>query len=158
MALQAALQDGDPAPDFTLARDGGGMLSLSAFKGRKLVLYAYPKDDTPACTQEAIAFNRLRAEFAAADTEILGISPDPVKRHDKFKAKHGLEFPLVGDSELSALQAYGIWVEKSMYGRNYMGVERTTFLIGRDGRISRIWRKVKVAGHAEEVLAAAKAL
>jgi peroxiredoxin Q/BCP len=158
MALQASLQDGDPAPDFTLGRDGGGTLSLSEFKGRKLVLYAYPKDDTPACTQEAIAFNGLRKEFAAADTEIVGISPDPVKRHDRFKAKHALDFPLVADGELNALQAYGLWVEKSMYGRRHMGVERTTFLIDRDGRIARIWRKVKVAGHAEEVLAAAKAL
>lgn len=158
MALQAALQEGDPAPDFKLGRDGGGTLSLADFKGRKLVLYAYPKDDTPGCTQEAIAFNGLRKEFTAADTEIVGISPDPVKRHDKFKAKHGLDFALLADEEQNALQAYGIWVEKSMYGRSYMGVERTTFLIDRDGRIARIWRKVKVAGHAEEVLAAAKAL
>jgi peroxiredoxin Q/BCP len=153
-----ALQDGDQAPDFKLGRDGGGTLSLADFKGRKLVLYAYPKDDTPGCTQEAIAFNGLRKDFAAADTEILGISPDPVKSHDKFKAKHGLDFPLVADEALGALQAYGIWVEKSMYGRSYMGVERTTFLIDRDGRIARIWRKVKVAGHAEEVLAVARAI
>lgn len=153
-----ALQDGDEAPVFSLARDGGGTVSLDDFKGRKLVLYAYPKDDTPGCTQEAIAFNRLRAEFAAAGTEILGISPDPVKSHDKFKAKHGLEFALAADETQQALQAYGIWVEKSMYGRSYMGVERTTFLIGADGRIARIWRKVKVPGHAEEVLAAAQAL
>jgi peroxiredoxin Q/BCP len=153
-----ALQDGDQAPDFKLGRDGGGTLSLADFKGRKLVLYAYPKDDTPGCTQEAIAFNGLRKDFAAADTEILGISPDPVKSHDKFKAKHGLDFPLVADEALGALQAYGIWVEKSMYGRSYMGVERTTFLIDRNGRIARIWRKVKVAGHAEEVLAAARAI
>jgi peroxiredoxin Q/BCP len=153
-----ALQDGDQAPDFELGRDGGGTLSLADFKGRKLVLYAYPKDDTPGCTQEAIAFNGLRKDFAAADTEILGISPDPVKSHDKFKAKHGLDFPLVADEALGALQAYGIWVEKSMYGRSYMGVERTTFLIDRNGRIARIWRKVKVAGHAEEVLAAARAI
>lgn len=158
MALQAALQEGDQAPDFKLGRDGGGTLSLADFRGRKLVLYAYPKDDTPGCTQEAIAFNGLRRDFAAADTEILGISPDPVKSHDKFKAKHGLDFPLVADEALGALQDYGIWVEKSMYGRSYMGVERTTFLIDRDGRIARIWRKVKVAGHAEEVLAAAKAI
>jgi peroxiredoxin Q/BCP len=153
-----ALQDGDKAPVFSLARDGGGTVSLDDFKGRKLVLYAYPKDDTPGCTQEAIAFNRLRAAFAAAGTEILGISPDPVKSHDKFKAKHGLEFALAADETQQALQAYGIWVEKSMYGRSYMGVERTTFLIGADGRIARIWRKVKVPGHAEEVLAAAQAL
>ena len=153
-----ALQDGDRAPDFTLARDGGGTLSLSAFHGRKLVLYAYPKDDTPGCTQEAIAFNGLRKEFAAAGTDIVGISPDPVKRHDMFKAKHGLDFALVADEAQDALQAYGIWVEKSMYGRSYMGVERTTFLIGSDGTIARIWRKVKVPGHAQEVLEAARAL
>ncbi|PZO04340.1 MAG: peroxiredoxin [Hyphomicrobiales bacterium] len=153
-----ALQEGDQAPDFSLERDGGGILSLTDFKGRSLVLYAYPKDDTPGCTQEAIAFNGLRTEFAAADTEIVGISPDPVKRHDKFKAKHGLDFALVADEAQAVLQAYGIWVEKSMYGRTYMGVERTTFLIGRDGRIARIWRKVKVPGHAAEVLAAAQAL
>ena len=153
-----ALQEGDHAPDFKLTRDGGGTLSLSDFRGRKLVLYAYPKDDTPGCTQEAIAFNGLRTEFAAADTEIVGISPDPVKSHDKFKAKHGLDFALVADETQAALQAYGIWVEKSMYGRTYMGVERTTFLIGRDGRIARIWRKVKVPGHAAEVFAAASAL
>lgn len=151
-----ALQDGDQAPDFTLERDGGGTVSLADFKGKKLVLYAYPKDDTPGCTQEAIAFNGLRPDFAAADTEILGISPDPVKSHDKFKAKHGLGFALAADETQDALQAYGIWVEKSMYGRSYMGVERTTFLIDRDGRIARIWRKVKVPGHAAEVLAAAQ--
>jgi peroxiredoxin Q/BCP len=153
-----ALEAGDKAPDFTLARDGGGEISLAALKGRKVVLYAYPKDDTPGCTQEAIAFNGLRKEFEAAGTEIIGISPDPVKSHDKFKKKHGLDFALAADETQSALQAYGIWVEKSMYGRTYMGVERTTFLIDKDGKVARIWPKVKVAGHAEEVLAAAKAL
>ena len=153
-----ALQEGDHAPGFTLPRDGGGEISLAALRGRKVVLYAYPKDDTPGCTQEAIAFNRLKAEFAAAGTEILGISPDPVKSHDKFKAKHGLDFARAADETQQALQAYGIWVEKSMYGRTYMGVERTTFLIDAEGRLARIWRKVKVEGHAEEVLAAAQAL
>ncbi len=152
------LHEGDAAPDFTLARDGGAMLSLADFRGRKLVLYAYPKDDTPGCTQEAIAFNGLSQQFGAVDTNIVGISPDPVKSHDKFKAKHGLGFPLAADETQGALQAYGIWVEKSMYGRTYMGVERTTFLIGRDGKIARIWRKVKVPGHAQEVLDAASAL
>jgi peroxiredoxin Q/BCP len=152
------LQAGDAAPDFTLPRDGGQMLALAGLKGRKVVLYAYPKDDTPGCTQEAIAFNALRKEFAAADTEIVGISPDPVKSHDKFTKKHGLDFALAADETQDVLKAYGIWVEKSMYGRSYMGVERTTFLIDRDGRIARIWPKVKVAGHAEEVLAAAQAL
>jgi peroxiredoxin Q/BCP len=153
-----ALKEGDKAPDFTLARDGGGALSLAGLKGRKVVLYAYPKDDTPGCTQEAIAFNGLRKAFADAGTEIVGISPDPVKSHDKFKKKHGLDFALAADETLTALQAYGIWVEKSMYGRTYMGVERTTFLIDQDGKIARIWPKVKVAGHADEVLAAAQAL
>ncbi len=153
-----ALNEGDVAPAFTLMRDGGGMVSLADFKGQKLVLYAYPKDDTPGCTQEAIAFNGLRAAFAAAGTAILGISPDPVKSHDKFKAKHKLDFALAADEAQQALQDYGIWVEKSMYGRTYMGVERTTFLIDADGKIARIWPKVKVAGHAEEVLAAAQGL
>jgi peroxiredoxin Q/BCP len=153
-----ALEEGDKAPDFTLARDGGGEISLAALKGRKVVLYAYPKDDTPGCTQEAIAFNGLRKAFETAGTEIVGISPDPVKSHDKFKKKHGLDFALAADETQGALQAYGIWVEKSMYGRTYMGVERTTFLIDKDGKIARIWRKVKVPGHAEEVLAAAQAL
>jgi peroxiredoxin Q/BCP len=153
-----ALQAGDAAPDFTLPRDGGQMLSLAGLKGRKVVLYAYPKDDTPGCTQEAIAFNGLRREFAAADAEIVGISPDPVKNHDKFLKKHGLDVALAADETQDTLKAYGVWVEKSMYGKTYMGVERTTFLIDRDGRIARIWPKVKVAGHAEEVLAAVRAL
>ncbi|POR55155.1 peroxiredoxin [Bosea psychrotolerans] len=153
-----ALNEGDKAPDFTLARDGGGTLSLAGLKGRKVVLYAYPKDDTPGCTQEAIAFNGLRKAFTDAGAEIVGISPDPVKSHDKFKKKHGLDFALAADETQTVLQAYGIWVEKSMYGRTYMGVERTTFLIDREGKIARIWPKVKVAGHAEEVLAAARAL
>lgn len=152
------LQEGDFAPDFALPRDGGGTLSLSGLRGRKVVLYAYPKDDTPACTEEAIAFSRLRAAFAEAGTEVIGVSPDPVKRHDRFKQKHGLDLPLVADEARELANAYGVWVEKSLYGRKYMGVERTTFLIAADGRIARIWPKVKVAGHAEEVLAAARSL
>ncbi|WP_439500024.1 peroxiredoxin [Bosea sp. (in: a-proteobacteria)] len=153
-----ALREGDPAPDFNLPKDGGGSLALSDLKGRKVVLYAYPKDDTESCTKEAIAFNGLRAEFAAAGAEIIGISPDPARRHDKFKQKYGLAFPLVADESHAMLEPYGLWVEKSMYGRKYMGVERTTFLIDVHGRIARIWPKVKVAGHAEEVLAAVRAL
>lgn len=153
-----ALQEGDPAPDFTLPRDGGGEISLAALRGRKLVLYAYPKDDTPGCTQEAIAFNRLRADFAACGTQIVGVSPDSVKRHDAFRRRHGLDFPLIADEAQALANAYGIWVEKSLYGRRYMGIERATFLIDAEGRLARIWRKVKVAGHAEEVLAAAQAL
>jgi peroxiredoxin Q/BCP len=153
-----ALREGDPAPDFNLPKDGGGSLALSDLKGRKVVLYAYPKDDTESCTKEAIAFNGLRAEFAAAGAEIIGISPDPARRHDKFKQKYGLAFPLVADESHAMLEPYGLWVEKSMYGRKYMGVERTTFLIDEQGRIARIWPKVKVVGHAEEVLAAVRAL
>ena len=153
-----ALHEGDPAPDFALPRDGGGEVSLAALRGRKVVLYAYPKDNTPACTQEAIDFNRLRGEFAACGTELIGVSPDSVKRHANFKAKHGLDFPLLADEAQLLANAYGIWVEKKMYGRSYMGVERSTFLIDAEGRLARIWRKVKVEGHAEEVLAAARAL
>ncbi|CAH1680592.1 putative peroxiredoxin bcp [Hyphomicrobiales bacterium] len=153
-----ALQAGDPAPDFTLARDGGGEISLASLRGRKIVLYAYPKDNTPACTAEAIAFNGLRQAFADCGTEIIGISPDSVKRHDNFKRKYELDFALLADEQQELAQAYGIWVEKSMYGRSFMGIERATFLIDAAGRIARIWRKVKVDGHAEEVLAAARDL
>ncbi len=152
------LEPGDLAPDFTLPTDGGGSLTLSGLRGRKVVLYAYPKDDTDSCTKEAIAFDRLRSAFDAAGTEIVGISPDAAKRHDRFKQKHGLDLRLVADESRAMLEAYGLWVEKSMYGRRYMGVERTTFLLDRDGRIARIWPKVKVSGHAEEVLAAAQEL
>ncbi len=146
---------GHPAPDFTLPTDGG-TLTLSGLKGRKIVLYFYPKDDTSGCTREAIDFNRLKGDFAKAGTEIIGISPDSLTSHGKFKKKHGLDFPLAADEDKTALQAYGVWVEKSMYGRKYMGVERTTVLIGADGLVKRVWEKVKVPGHAEEVLAAAQ--
>ncbi|MFG1463140.1 peroxiredoxin [Xanthobacter sp. DSM 24535] len=149
---------GAPAPAFTLPRDGGGSVSLSDFAGRKLVLYFYPKADTPGCTKEAIAFNRLRAEFARADTDILGVSADPVAKQDKFKTKYDLEIPLASDEATAMLAAYGVWGEKSMYGRKYMGIERVTLLIGRDGTIAKVWPKVKVDGHPEEVLEAAKAL
>ncbi len=152
------LQAGDAAPDFKLPRDGEGFLTLADFKGKKLVLYFYPKDDTSGCTAEAIAFNGLAGDFAAAGTAIVGASPDPVKKHDKFRQKYELSFPLLADESKQMLEAYGVWVEKSMYGRKYMGVERTTFLIGADGRVARTWRKVKVPGHAEEVLAAARQL
>jgi peroxiredoxin Q/BCP len=152
------LQAGDAAPDFKLPRDGEGFLSLADFKGRKLVLYFYPKDDTSGCTAEAIAFNGLAGEFAAIGAAIVGASPDPVKKHDKFRQKYELTFPLLADESKEILEAYGVWVEKSMYGKKYLGVERTTFLIGADGRIAQIWRKVKVPGHAEEVLVAARKL
>jgi peroxiredoxin Q/BCP len=152
------LEAGQPAPDFALPRDGGTTLSLSSMKGKAVVLYFYPKDDTSGCTLEAQNFNALKSEFAEAGAQIIGVSPDSVASHDKFKAKYGLDFPLAADESKDMLLAYGVWVEKSMYGRKYMGVERTTILIDRNGRIARIWPKVKVPGHADEVLAAVKAL
>ncbi|MDJ1156713.1 peroxiredoxin [Chelatococcus sp. SYSU_G07232] len=153
-----ALQQGDKAPDFELPASGHAGVKLSSFRGRKVVLYFYPKDDTSGCTKEAIAFNALRGRFAAADTEIVGMSADSVASHDKFRAKYDLGFALASDETKAVLQAYGVWVEKSMYGRKYMGIERSTFLIDREGVIARVWPKVKIPGHAEEVLAAAEAL
>lgn len=149
---------GTKAPAFSLPRDGGGEVSLKDFKGRKLVLYFYPKADTTGCTKEAMAFNALRAAFEAADTAILGVSADSVAAQDKFKAKYDLTFPLGSDETRKMLEAYGVWVEKSMYGRKFMGIQRATLLIGRDGKVARTWPNVKVAGHAEAVLAAAEAL
>ena len=153
-----ALAEGTKAPAFSLARDGGGHVSLKDFKNRNLVLYFYPKADTPGCTQEAIDFSRLRAAFAKAGTDILGVSADPVAAQDRFKSKHKLSVALGSDESKEMLQAYGAWAEKSMYGRKFMGVIRKTFLIGGDGRIVRIWPKVRVAGHAQEVLEAALSL
>ena len=155
--MSGILDVGDSAPDFDLPTDGGGKASLRDLKGKKIVLYFYPKDDTSGCTAEAIAFNGLRKEFAAAGTVLIGVSPDSPASHDKFKKKHDLQFALAADESKAMLEAYGVWVEKSMYGRKYMGVERTTFLIGADGKIAKVWRKVKVPGHADEVLAAARA-
>ena len=152
-----AIEIGAPAPDFRLPRDGGGEAGLSDFAGRTVVLYFYPKDDTSGCTKEAIAFTEMLPEFEAAGAVVLGVSKDPVARHDRFVAKHGLKVALLSDAEGDVCERYGVWVEKSMYGRKYMGVERATFLIGGDGRLRRVWRKVKVPGHAEEVLAAVKA-
>jgi peroxiredoxin Q/BCP len=149
---------GTKAPAFDLPTDGGGKLSLKALKGRKVVLYFYPKDDTSGCTREAIDFNGLKIEFEKAGAVIVGVSPDSPASHDKFKKKHALDFPLIADEEKAMLEAYGVWVEKSMYGRKYMGVERTTLLIDADGKVARVWSKVKVPGHAQEVLAAALAL
>ena len=149
---------GGRAPGFTLPRDGGGAISLSDYKDRKLVLYFYPKADTTGCTLEAIGFSRLAPAFARAKTAILGVSADPVKKLDRFKAKHDLSVALGSDESHAMLEAYGVWAEKSMYGRKYMGILRNTYLIGADGRIAEIWEKVKVAGHAEAVLAAAKSL
>ncbi len=152
------LAEGDEAPRFALPDDRGSMVSLATFAGKTLVLYFYPKDDTSGCTKEAIDLEALRSAFEARGAAILGASPDSVASHAKFKAKHNLGFTLVSDETKAMLAAYGVWVEKSMYGRKYMGVERTTFLIGPDGRIARIWRKVKVPGHAEAVLGAVEAL
>jgi peroxiredoxin Q/BCP len=151
-------QIGESAPDFSLPRDGAGALGLKDFGGKKLVLYFYPKDDTSGCTIEAKDFNALLMEFAEAGAAVVGVSPDPVKAHDKFRDKYQLAFPLLSDEAKSMLEAYGVWVEKSMYGRKYMGVERTTYLIDPAGKIVNIWRKVKTAGHAAEVLKAVKAL
>ncbi|WP_445503998.1 thioredoxin-dependent thiol peroxidase [Microvirga sp. G4-2] len=153
-----ALTPGTQAPAFSLPATGGKDISLESLKGKKVVLYFYPKDDTSGCTLEAQNFQALRKEFEAADTEVIGVSPDPVKSHDKFRTKYDLEFPLASDEEKNMLEAYGVWVEKSMYGRKYMGVERTTVLIDRDGTIAKVWNKVKVPGHAEEVLATARTL
>lgn len=153
-----ALVIGEPAPGFTLPADGGRSVSLADFAGKALVLYFYPKDDTSGCTKEAQAFNGLRDAFTQAGAAIVGVSPDSVKSHDKFKAKYELGFDLASDEEKGMLEAYGVWVEKSMYGKKYMGVERTTVLVDKDGRVARVWPKVKVPGHAEEVLAAVKAL
>jgi peroxiredoxin Q/BCP len=152
------LKPNAPAPAFSLERDGGGTVSLASFKGRKLVLYFYPKADTPGCTREAMDFSRLKARFAKADTDVLGVSADPVAAQDKFKKKHKLTVTLGSDPTQKMLAAYGAWGEKSMYGRTFMGVIRKTILIDRKGRVAHIWPKVKVEGHAEEVLAAAKAL
>ena len=152
------LVEGDMAPNFELPTDGGGRMHLQELKGKPVVIYFYPKDHTSGCTAEAIDFNGLRAKFAAASATIIGVSPDNATSHDKFKHKHDLKIALAADPERSAIEAYGVWKEKSMYGRKYFGVERSTFLVDRDGRIAKIWRKVKVPGHADEVLAATKAL
>jgi thioredoxin-dependent peroxiredoxin len=156
--MPQSLAEGAPAPDFHLPRDGGGTVSLADFRGRKLVLFFYPKADTSGCTIEAKDFSRLNPNFAKAGTTVVGVSADPVKKQDAFRAKHDLATPLASDEAHHMLEAYGVWGEKSMYGRKFMGIARTTVLIGTDGRIARIWPKVKIPGHAEEVLAAAKAL
>lgn len=149
---------GAKAPAFTLPRDGGGKITLTDFKGRNLVLYFYPKANTPGCTKESIAFSKLRTSFAKAGTVILGVSADPVSAQDKFRDKHKLTIPLASDETKDMLSAYGAWGERSLYGRKFMGVIRKTFLIDGTGRIVKVWPKVRVDGHAEEVLAAARAL
>lgn len=151
-------QTGDPMPDVALT-GAGGSVRVSDYRGKPLVVFFYPKDDTPGCTTENKEFSALAPQFAAAGIAVLGVSKDPPARHARFAAKHGLAVPLASDAETGGLSdALGIWVEKALYGRRYMGLERTTYLIDREGRIARIWRKVKVAGHAAEVLEAARAL
>ncbi len=150
------LQPGDKAPDFTLPRDGGSNVSLSDFSGKNVVLYFYPKDSTSGCTIEAVDFTALEKEFAALNTVVIGMSPDSVKSHDNFVAKQNLTVILASDTEKEVLEAYGVWQEKSMYGRKYMGVQRTTYLIGPDGTVLKTWTKVKAKGHAEAVLDAVK--
>lgn len=153
-----ALEAGMSAPDFSLPGDGGEDITLSGYRGQKVVLYFYPKDDTPGCTTEAKDFTALAGEFAAAGAVIIGMSKDKAQKHDKFIAKHDLKVKLASDEDGKVIEDYGVWVEKSMYGRTYMGIERATFLIDGEGVIREVWHKVKVKGHAEAVLAAVKAL
>ena len=152
------VQDGDKAPEFELPTDAGQTIKLSRLNGKPVVLYFYPKDDTSGCTLEAKDFTRLAPDFHKAGVEVIGVSPDSAESHAKFRKKYDLAISLAADTDKAVANAYGVWAEKSMYGRKYMGVERSTFLIDKQGRIAKSWRKVKVAGHAEEVLAAAKAL
>ena len=151
------LQPGDKAPDFTLPADGGGTISLSQFRGRPVVIYFYPKDDTSGCTAEACGFRDALPDYGKLKAAVIGISRDSVASHDKFKKKYGLTFPLASDEDGKVCEAYGVWVEKSMYGRKYMGIERATFLVDGDGIIRGVWRKVKVPGHVEDVLKAMRA-
>lgn len=154
----AALECGDLAPAFTLPKNGEDTLSSAALTGKAYVLYFYPKDDTSGCTREAIDFSALKPQFTALGVSIIGVSPDTAAKHDKFINKHDLSVELLADEQQILSSAYGVWLEKSMYGRKYMGIERSTFLINSDGKIAQIWRKVKVAGHAEAVLEAARTL
>ena len=152
------MEPGQPAPDFTAPRDGGDSLTLSALRPKKVVLYFYPKDDTSGCTKEAIGFTEQAVAFEQAGAVVVGVSKDSVAKHDKFIAKHGLNVALVSDEDSDICERYGTWVEKSMYGKKYMGIERATFLIDGEGHIARVWRKVKVPGHVDEVLEAVQAL
>ncbi|MGO4910088.1 thioredoxin-dependent thiol peroxidase [Pseudorhodobacter sp. W20_MBD10_FR17] len=151
------LDIGDMAPDFTLPRDGGTLVTLSSLRPGRVVVYFYPKDDTSGCTMEAKDFTKMAADFAAAGVTVIGISKDSVKSHDKFVAKHELSVILASDETGTTVEDYGVWVEKQMYGKTYMGIERATFLIGGDGKVQQVWRKVKAKGHAEAILAAAVA-
>lgn len=150
------LNEGDPAPAFDLPRDGGGRIGTGALQGKPYVVYFYPKDDTSGCTKQAIGFSQAYDQFKQLGVEVVGVSKDDVASHDRFKAKHGLALPLAADVDGGLIEAYGAWGEKSMYGRKYMGIDRSTFLVGADGRIVRAWRQVKVPGHVEEVLAAVR--
>lgn len=152
------LAEGDEAPTFALAADGGGSVSSEKLKGKPFVLYFYPKDDTSGCTKEAIAFTGKLGDFGKLGVQVIGVSPDSASSHDRFKAKHKLGIALGADQDRKVCEAFGVWVEKSMYGRKYMGVERATFLVDADGRIAKAWRKVKVPGHVEAVLEAVRAL
>lgn len=152
------IEIGQPAPEFTLPRDGGGEVTLSALRPKAVVLFFYPKDDTPGCTKEAIGFTEALGDFDAAGVEIVGISKDSVRKHENFIAKQGLKTVLLSDADSDVCERYGVWVEKSMYGKTYLGIERTTVLIDGEGVIRKLWRKVKVPGHVEEVLAEARAL
>ncbi len=146
------LKEGDKAPNFTLPTDNNKEISLSGLKGKKVIVYFYPKDSTPGCTKEACEFRDNLNSFQKLGTEIIGLSKDSVKKHDNFKEKNDLNFPLASDEAGAICEKYGVWVEKNMYGRKYMGIERATFLIGENGKILKIWRKVKVAGHVEDIL------
>lgn len=150
--------EGDKAPAFAMTTDGGGTVSLKDLKGQTVVLYFYPKDDTPGCTKEACAFRDSMPDFSGLDATIIGVSKDSVKRHDNFKAKYDLPFTLASDDDGAVCEAYGTWVQKKLYGREYMGIERATFLINGKGVVAKVWRRVKVAGHVEEVLESAKSL
>ncbi len=154
----SGLAEGQKAPAFRLPRDGGEVLTLADYAGRKLVLFFYPRADTPGCTKEAIDFTRLADAFAGAGTAVLGISADPLKAQEKFRDKHRLKVPLISDEQHEMLEAYGAWGEKSMYGKRFLGILRTTILVGADGRVARIWRNVRVDGHADAVLEAARSL
>jgi peroxiredoxin Q/BCP len=152
------LAEGQKAPAFRLLRDGGNVVTLSDYAGQKLVLFFYPRADTPGCTREAIDFTRLRDAFIAAGAAVLGVSADPLKAQEKFRDKHSLGIPLISDEQHEMLEAYGAWGEKSMYGKSFLGVLRTTVLIGSDGKVVKVWRNVRVDGHADDVLAAARSL
>lgn len=152
------IEAGTPAPDFRMPTDGGGSIGLKDFRGRKVILYFYPKDDTSGCTKEACGFRDLMPDFTGTDAVVIGVSRDGIASHDRFKAKYGLPFTLASDEDGTVCESYGTWVEKNMYGRKYMGIERATFLIDGEGVVRGVWRKVKVPGHVEAVLEAAKAL